>query len=200
MNNAEYWKNKWAARPMEPPNRFAVRAYKFIQTKKFKTILDLGCGAGRDARYFSRKGLSVTAIDRSSSGIRAIQSRNSRIHCIPGDMRTVKLKKNSFDVIYAHLSLHYFDNRTTRRIFQKIHRALKPKGLFFVKCKSIDDPLCGKGKKAGPDMYYLGHVRHFFSKAYMAEMLTSFKILNIRKTSSVYHHYKSAFIEAVATK
>ena len=200
MSDAVYWKNKWANRPSEPAHRFAVRAYKLIQDKKFETLLDLGCGAGRDARYFSRKGLSVTAIDRSSSGIRAIQSRNPRIRCILDDLRTVKLKKNSFDVIYAHLSLHYFDDRTTRRIFQKIYRALKRGGLFFAKCKSVDDPLCGKGEKQGSDMYYLSHVRHFFSKTYMAEMLTPFKILTIRKTSSVYHQNKTAFIEAIATK
>ncbi len=200
MKDAIYWKNKWANRPSESANRFAVRAYKLIRAKKIKTLLDLGCGAGRDARYFSRKGLTVTAIDRSTTGMAQLKTRNPRINCILGDVRMVKLKKNSFDVIYAHLSLHYFDDRTTRRVFQKIHRALKPKGLFFVKCKSVDDPLCGKGTKVGADMYYLGHIRHFFSKGYMQEMLSSFKILSLRKTSSIYHHYKSAFIEAAATK
>lgn len=185
---------------LKPPNNFALRAYRIIHGKKLKTLLDLGCGVGRDARYFSRKGLTVTAIDCAESGIAKLKSRDPRIRCILGDLRTVKLKKNSFDVIYAHLSLHYFDDRATRRIFQKIHRALKPKGLLFVKCKSVDDPLYEKGTRVGANMYRKGHVRHFFSKAYMAEVLALFKVLKIRKTSSVYRHYKSAFIEAVATK
>ncbi len=46
-------------------------------------------------------------------------------------------------------------------------------------------------------MYKKDHIRHFFSKNYMKEKLNKFKI---RKTSSIYHNYKSAFIEAVAKK
>ncbi|MEW6610534.1 MAG: class I SAM-dependent methyltransferase [Patescibacteria group bacterium] len=200
MDDTAQWNRTWQSCPQEPTNTFAVRAYRIIRARRMKTLLDLGCGAGRDAVYFSRKGLTVTAIDSSKTGIAKLKSRDPRIHCILDNLHTIKLKKNSFDIIYAHLSLHYFNGRTTRRIFRIIHHALKPKGLFFVKCKSTDDPLYGKGLKLERDMYRKGHTRHFFSKDYMRELLAPFTILNIRKTSSIYHHYKSAFIEAIAMK
>ena len=57
-----------------------------------------------------------------------------------------------------------------------------------------------KGKKIAENMYEKGHTRHFFSKEYMAEKLEKFKIIKIRKTSSVYHDDKSNFIEGIATK
>ena len=69
MKNSEYWKNKWVFRPTEPANNFAVRAYKLIKRKKLKTLLDLGCGDGRDSIYFFNKGLKVRAVDFSFSGI-----------------------------------------------------------------------------------------------------------------------------------
>lgn len=112
------------------------------------------------------------------------------------------MKDNSFDVVYAHLSLHYFDDETTKKIFKKISFILKPGGYLFVKCKSTDDKLYGVGKKIGIDMYQKKGewLRHFFSKRYMEEMLVDFKIIKIRKSSSVYHSYKSSFIESFAKK
>lgn len=77
---------------------------------------------------------------------------------------------------------------------------MKNKGLIFVKCKSVDDALFGKGQRISENMYKKGHTRHFFSKEYMSKKLQKFKIIKISKTSSVYHNYKSAFIEALATK
>ncbi len=200
MNNKDYWENKWLSRPKEPANNFAVRAYKIIKSKKLKTFLDLGCGDGRDSVYFFDKGLKVTAVDFSASGIKKLKSQNPKINCILSDIRKMKIKANSFDVIYAHLSLHYFDDTTTRKIFNNLYSILKKNGLLFVKCKSVDDALFGKGQKIAENTYKKGHTRHFFSKEYMAEQLKKFKVIKISKTSSVYHSYRSAFIEAIATK
>jgi len=200
MSESNYWKNKWSNRPSEPATNFAKRAYKLIKTKNLKTLLDLGCGDGRDSIYFSNKGLKVTAVDFSESGIEELKARQNRIDCVLKDIRNVNFPKNSFDVIYAHLALHYFDDKTTSNIFDNLYKILKKGGLIFIKCKSTDDPLFGKGEKVGENMYKKGHIRHFFTKEYMTEKLRGFKIIKIRRTSSVYQEYKSAFIEAVATK
>ncbi|MDI6883208.1 MAG: class I SAM-dependent methyltransferase [Patescibacteria group bacterium] len=200
MNETSYWKNKWSKRPLEPANNFAKRAFKLIKEKNLKTLLDLGCGDGRDSIYFSNNGLKVTAVDFSESGINKLKSQNEKINCIVKDIRNISFAENSFDVIYAHLTLHYFDDKTTSKIFNNLYEILKKGGLIFVKCKSTDDTLFGKGKKVGENMYKKGHIRHFFTKEYMTEKLKRFKIIKVKKTLSVYHEYKSAFIEAVATK
>lgn len=175
-----------------------------IKAKNCRSLLDLGYGNGRDSIYFANKVLKVTAVDFSKSGIEKLKTRQNRIknriNCILKDIRNINFPENSFDVIYAHLSLHYFDDKTTSKIFDNLYKVLKKGGLIFVKCKSTDDALFGKGKKVGENMYKKGHVRHFFTKEYMTEKLKKFKIIKVRKTSSVYHKYKSAFIEAVATK
>ncbi|MEI8130719.1 MAG: class I SAM-dependent methyltransferase [bacterium] len=200
MSDQTYWKNKWKSRAKEPANNFAVRAYKLVEDKKYTTLLDVGCGNGRDSLYFAEHGFKVTAVDFASSGIKQLQLENPAISCVFSDITQMNFKANSFDVIYAHLSLHYFDDEMTTKIFADLYKMLKKGGTIFVKCKSVDDALYGKGKKVGEHMYKDDHVRHFFSKEYMFEKLHDFSIIKIRKTSSVYHHYKSAFIEAVATK
>ncbi len=200
MSNASYWNTKWKSRSNEPANNFAERVYKQVANKSYKTILDVGCGNGRDSVYFANKGLKVTAVDFAGSGVKQLQSENKDIECVLSDISRMQFKSNSFDVIYAHLSLHYFDDKTTTKVFEDLYKMLKKGGSIFIKCKSVDDALFGKGKKVGENMYKDDHVRHFFSKEYMAEKLHNFTIIKIRKTSSVYHYYKSAFIEAVATK
>lgn len=200
MEESNYWKNKWSDRPLEPANNFAKRAYELTKTKSYKTLLDLGCGDGRDSIYFSNKGIKVTALDFSESGINKLKNQNSKIDCIFEDIRNINFGENSFDVIYAHLSLHYFDDETTSKIFDSLFRILKKGGLIFIKCKSVDDALFGQGEKVGENMWKKGHTRHFFTKEYMTKNLKKFKIIKVRKTSSMYHEYKSAFIEAVATK
>jgi SAM-dependent methyltransferase len=78
----------------------------------------------------------------------------------------------SFDVVYARLSLHYFDDAATRRVFQHIARVLRPAGLLAFMCKSTDDPLYGNGVALEPHVFESAHRRHFFSEAYVHSLLT----------------------------
>ncbi|NTV24555.1 MAG: class I SAM-dependent methyltransferase, partial [Nanoarchaeota archaeon] len=187
MDTEDYWKAKWENRESEAVNNFARRCFSWIK-QDHATLLDLGCGDGRDSIYFAGKGLKVTAVDFSESGIARLKERISlsgmdNIQAIQKDIRKIRLKDNSFDIIYAHLSLHYFDDETTARLFGMIYRILNHRGQLFVKCKSTDDALYGKGENVGKEMYLKGHLRHFFTKRYMEEKLERFRILRIRKTA-----------------
>ncbi|MEA2098227.1 MAG: class I SAM-dependent methyltransferase [Patescibacteria group bacterium] len=200
MDQQKLWKMKWREAKIKPANTFARRSFSLISAKH-KTLLDLGCGLGRDAMYFARKNLKVTAVDFSDTGLDKISRNIDNLTVVNQKIDNLKFKANSFDVIYTHLSLHYFDDQTTTQIFNKLYLISKQNGLIFIKCKSTDDDLFGKGKKIAPNMYYRNnHIRHFFTKEYMRDKLSKFEIIKIRKTSSVYHTYKSSFIEAVATK
>lgn len=204
MNEEEYWKTTWDNRELEEANDFARRSFSQIKDENFKTLLDLGCGDGRDSLFFASEGLNVTSVDFSESGIKKLnelsKEKGLSINAIQTNIIKINFPNNSFDVIYAHLSIHYFNDEITTQIFEKLSRILKKGGLIFIKCKSVEDALYKKGEEIEKDMYKKGHIRHFFSEEYMKEKLRNFKILSVRKTSSVYHQHKSNFIEAVGTK
>src|SRR3989344_5675814 len=187
MNQKEYWKTEWNKREAGSENNFARRIFSLIKSNH-KKLLDLGCGDGRDSIYFAKKGLNVTSVDFSESGIKKLNEKIKRlgiknINAVRADIKKINFKDNSFDIIYAHLSLHYFDDKTTGKIFNNLYNILNFGGLIFIKCKSTEDSLCGQGEKVGEDMYFKNHLHHFFSKDYMKEKLGKFKILRIRKTS-----------------
>jgi predicted SAM-dependent methyltransferase len=118
------------------------------------------------------------------------------------NIKSMNFKNNYYDIIYAHLTLHYFYDKDTTKIFNKIYDFLKPNGYFFVKCKSVRDFHYGEGKKYEKNCYAKKnkHLRHFFTEEYMRKKLKQFNIKKIKSTESVYNTQKSAFVEAIAIK
>jgi len=200
MNDKQYWDRIWTEHPDMRVNRMARRALPLIKARGLQTVLDIGCGSGQDALYMVRHGLQVTALDIAPAGLQRLQELKAGVTCLNQDISQLNLPDESFEVVYAHLSLQYFDDRQTRRVFRTIYNILKKGGLFLVKCKSVDDRLYGEGEKVGEDTFFYHHLRHFFSRNYMAAMLEPFSIIKLRRTSSVYGGQRSAFIEAIATR
>lgn len=194
------WKDEWRSKADRSPNPFARRAWEFLEGTPAGTLLDVGCGDGRDSLFFAERGLRVTAVDFSESGLAVLREADPRIQAVLQDIRKLDFPDASFDAVYAHLSLHYFDDAVTEAIFRNIHRMLRGGGLFFVKCKSLADPLFGKGEKVGENMYRTDHVRHFFSPEYLREKLRDFAVVDLQETTASYDGTTSAFIEAVARR
>lgn len=194
------WNKTWDSRDKNKTNVFAESAIQFLKDKNVKTVLDLGAGLGNDSNLFYENGYDVTAFDFSEKALEKIKKTNPNIKTVLGDISKLEFTKNSFDVIYAHLSVHYFSNEITNKIFSDIYEILKPGGYFFVKCKSVKDFLYGKGEKIDEDIYEFKHVRHFFSFDYLKEKLHKFKIIEIKESRSKYAIYTSNFVEAIVMK
>lgn len=201
-NNAhrEQWLHKHSQRQTE----FAEGVHSQIPTAS--SILELGCGEGNDSIFFAQKGHHVIAADFSDVAIHQNSERHhhNRLNFTEQDIaQPLAFTNDSFDVVYARLSLHYFTDAQTRRIFQEIARVLKPNGRLFFMCKSTDDPLYGKGQNIEADMFELdGHVRHFFSKKYAETMIEQAGLSPkeiVAGREKLYGH-ESAFIKASAVK
>lgn len=187
---------------LNKPSEFAEEVLKLLPPKS--KILELGCGNGNDSVGFAKAGHEVMATDFADV---AVKHNSERLGQIPGltfevlDMsEPFRFERNEFDAVYARLSLHYFTNETTRRVFGEIKRVLKPNGQLFFICKSTDDPLYGKGDQIESDMFELdGHIRHFFSEDYVGSLLSGgFEIEKLESGSEKFYGYGSSFVKVNA--
>lgn len=107
--------------------------YQYIIEKINRgTALDLGCGLGQCTKYFMGKGFSVISADISSEVLQRLKSEIKNAQIIQLDMSKLFLfEDDSFDLVFANLSIHYFDKETTISLLKEINRILKPNGYFI---------------------------------------------------------------------
>jgi SAM-dependent methyltransferase len=192
----DYWEDKPDISRYNVKSRFAVKCCKYIKSLDIGIdLLDIGAGLGRDSFYFDRLGYNVTASDISMIAEKKF-CLNKNIKFVRGDIRNINFGDKKFDIIYSRLGLHYFNDKETTFIFDKIYDLLKPEGCFFIMNKSTDDRSYGEGLEIEEDMFASNDTKHFFSKEYMKEKLHKFEIIDIKKTWSE----GSKFIEAIAQK
>ncbi len=96
-------------------------------------ILDLGCGSGRDSRYFLDQGYRVTSVDGSVK-LCAIASRETGQKVIPKTFDQINYREE-FDAVWASASLLHVAKKDMQDIFGRVHRALTEGGIFYVSYK-----------------------------------------------------------------
>jgi SAM-dependent methyltransferase len=187
------------------PSIFATEVIEFLP--KNATLLELGAGVGQDSIYFAENHFTVTAtdlfIDTLTDSIKKSTDRNITIK--PVDLRKkLEFADSSYEVVYAHLSLHYFDHQTTEQLFKEIHRILKPGGILAFFTNSTSDPEYGTGEEIEPDYFMIdGVMKRYFSVESLKPYLKDFDITLLDANGETYkdravgvHH----LIRAVAVK
>ncbi|HEU5186944.1 MAG TPA: class I SAM-dependent methyltransferase [Candidatus Saccharimonadales bacterium] len=203
----QYWNKAHAEAILSEHSKthteFAKEAAGYL--KAGSNILELGCGEGNDSIYFAQLGHTVTATDFSNVVIERNKqhAKHANLLFLQQDTgQPLQFKNEEFDAVYARLSLHYFTDAVTKKIFAEIARVLKPGGTLLFMCKSVEDRLFGKGVEIEPNMFDLdGHVRHFFSAAYARELLKhDFTTVSLRTGHEDVYGKPSGFVKVVATK
>lgn len=112
-------------------NSICDRFLSYLQPSA--SILDLGCGSGRDSLYFINKGFSVLPVDGSMemctlatkiSGVTAMQLMFEDIDFV-----------REFDGVWACASLLHVSKEQLPSILRKINTALKPSGILYMSFK-----------------------------------------------------------------
>jgi len=93
-------------------------------------ILDLGCGPGRDLRYFRSLGHDVMGLDGSMKFV-AMARRYSECDVLHQSFLTMNLPVNRFDGIFANASLFHVPSQELPRVLAEIAESLKPRGVLF---------------------------------------------------------------------
>ncbi|RXZ65830.1 class I SAM-dependent methyltransferase [Pelagerythrobacter rhizovicinus] len=99
-------------------------------------ILELGCGAGRDAARMIERGFDVAPTDGSAAMAAKAQERIGRSVRV---MMFAELEaEDAFDAVWAHASLLHLSLDELRNALSRIVRALRPGGWHFANYKLGD--------------------------------------------------------------
>ena len=130
------------------------------------SVLELGCGSGRDTHYLVDHGFRVIAGDYSRSAISTARASAAQAAFVQFDLRDgLPFPRETFPVIIAGLCLHYFSQAETQRIVAEIRDRLRPGGYLLVRVNSVRDVHHGAVGHAeiGPGCYLVdGALKHFF--------------------------------------
>jgi SAM-dependent methyltransferase len=94
------------------------------------SILDLGCGPGRDLSYFQSLGHEAVGLDGSQQFVNMARS-HSQCDVLHQDFLAMRLPEGRFDGIFANASLFHVPSQELPRVLLELCKSLKPRGVLF---------------------------------------------------------------------
>jgi|TARA_B100001750_G_scaffold233214_1_gene233162 SAM-dependent methyltransferase len=147
-----------------------------------QTILEVGCGNGRDAIFLASQGHLVTGLDRSGEAIelcKKLYSDDSLKFFFGTITDIAKINKKKYDLIYSRFVIHAMSLNEEIKTLNMSHKLLSKDGQLFIECRSIKDPLSCKGDILSNTERIEGHYRRFIILEEFKERLVKvgFKII-----------------------
>lgn len=103
---------------------------KHIQSTPPFTILDFGCGPGRDLKTFVERGHRAVGLE-GSPAMAALARSHSGCEVLDQDFLKIELPFAYFDGVFANASLFHVPMQELPRVLKQLHSTLKPHGVFF---------------------------------------------------------------------
>ena len=94
------------------------------------SILDLGCGPGRDLRHFRALGHEAVGLDGSQEFV-AMARCSSGCEVLHQDFLAMSLPESRFDGVFANASLFHVPSQELPRVLLELSASLKPWGVLF---------------------------------------------------------------------
>jgi len=94
------------------------------------SILDLGCGPGRDLRHFRSLGHDAVGLDGAKEFV-AMARAFSGCEVLHQDFLAMNLPRSRFDGVFANASLFHVPSQELPRVLRELSETLKPRGVLF---------------------------------------------------------------------
>lgn len=113
---------------------------------KGQSVLDLGCGSGRNALFVARQGFKVTCVDISAEAIKTLVSKaeelgiNDNIKAVTQNIAEFG-DYGKYGAIICYTTLHFLPDADARRVIDNIKEHTIGKGLNIIADFAGNGPL-----------------------------------------------------------
>lgn len=121
-----------------PHEQWGIRTIAALDLQPTETLLDAGCGTGRDAQLALEQlpNGSLVCVDQSTTMLDQCRSRfgqDSRVRILEGDLdKALPVEPESVDAIMSVAALHWLADHNN--VWQHFFNALKPGGRIATDC------------------------------------------------------------------
>lgn len=121
-----------------PHEQWGIRTIAALDLQPHETLLDAGCGTGRDAQlaFEQLSNGSLVCVDQSSTMLDQCRSRfgtDPRVRIMEGDLdKALPVEPESIDAIMSVAALHWLADH--KSVWQHFFNALKPGGRLATDC------------------------------------------------------------------
>lgn len=204
----EYWEQYYADQKTPfSPSRFS----QYIMERALKSgdsLVELGCGNGRDAVYMAQQGIQVTAIDQCEHEIGFLSEKydSENLKFVSGDF--TKLDDSlKFDHAYSRFTMHSVTWEGQANVLRWASCILPEGGGFYLEFRGKENELFGLGEAVsgeGDAYIYENHYRRFIDMEEMCGHLTraGFEVVEAMEQSGFSPHNgdDETFVRIVAKK
>ncbi|MCF6276323.1 MAG: class I SAM-dependent methyltransferase [Candidatus Magasanikbacteria bacterium] len=177
--DTKYWENIYKnGSIIKKPSLFA----KFVLNKHIKdnaSLIELGCGNGRDAIFFASNNINVLAVDQCKNKISELNSNKYKNLIFKAGDFTKLNKFGTFDNIYSRFTLHSITEKEENNLFLFVNSCLNKDGKIFIEVRGEKNGLFKVGKPVIGEInafIYNGHFRRFLNINNICKKLESIKL------------------------
>ena len=103
---------------------------KLLKAERRKTILEIGCGPGRDAQFFQSQGLQALAVDNAPTMVKLTAEKGVPAQVL--DCYDLDQIDDTFDAVYTLNCLLHIPKKDIDHIFSLIATRLNGNGLMYL--------------------------------------------------------------------
>tara|TARA_Y100001968_G_scaffold295301_1_gene302561 strand:- start:2354 stop:3046 length:693 start_codon:yes stop_codon:yes gene_type:complete len=133
--NKNYWKsfyNSNISNSLSVQSKFAeftlilIKKFFYLHNKgELISLLDIGCGNGRDLNYFRKNGIDAYGID--------LNSEQNTKYITSGNALNIK---GAYDVYYLRFFVHTLTEKNLDKLINKLYTIIKKKSYIFLETRS----------------------------------------------------------------
>ena len=166
---------------------------EYHEEDKEKSVLDVGCGPGRDLKYFLNNDISAIGIDLSETTLNIAKKNVPLASLFLMDMSKLEFESGRFNAIWSCGSFYHIPKCLALETLNNFHRVLKSRGIFFLSVKE------GEGEQYVNKPEYL-NLPKFYSFYLVPELTKMLQDANFKILDCILEYKRDTWINIYAIK